>query len=500
MHRLYLPLFAVIFSVSTLRAEEPRAAWVASFDGPQEHSDEARGVALTSDGYSYVLGTAYDPRPGHGSSFVLILYRPDGTEAWRRVYEPPGKNAGAGGVGEIQVDSRDRAVAVGWGRTGAGASLFIARIDRNGRPDFLLTPPTASPYFIYYPPQLVLGSDDGFVLSATRDGDYLVQRYDASGELLWEWTYDGPKPDADLATGVALGSDGSVVVTGIPGVNGSGYTTIRLDPNGSPAWERNQFGFFGVTLGHAEVAIDSAGDVVLSGTPESTCGVHHIQTWKYSSTGEELWSHAFPSDPCLLIEVEDMALDGAGNALVLGTGYIDDFGNYDLQLLKYSSGGELMWRRAYDGFAETSDHASAVAVDADGAAYILGQTQSVVGQHDLTIVKYQSDGTREWSRTYDGGSTEWPKDIAVSAAGDVIATGHQYHALGQAADFVTVAYQQNGCAADVTGDHVVDRADADRLQAAAGPCVDLCPEDLNGDRTVDQADGEILRASMGPCP
>ena len=144
MNRSVLPFILAIFAASTLRAEEPRAAWVASFNGPQDHGDHADRIDVTSDGYSYVLGTAYDPRPGQGEAFVLILYRPDGTEAWRRLYAPQG--GGAEGVGSIQVDSQDRAVAVGWGSAGGSKVLFIARVDRTGQPNFLVTTPTTA-YF-----------------------------------------------------------------------------------------------------------------------------------------------------------------------------------------------------------------------------------------------------------------------------------------------------------------------------------------------------------------
>ena len=498
MQRLLLPLLAFLLAASTLRAEEPRAAWVAGFDGPQKHGDEADRIAVTSDGYAYVVGRANDPRPAHGNAFSLILYRPNGTEVWRRLYAPPGRLAGATGVGAIQVDSRDRVLAVGWGRTAEGQALFVARIDRNGRPDFLLTPPCESSHFGRYPPRLDVDAGDGFAVSATRDDDFLVLRYDVSGSLLWEWTFDGPTPDPDIATDVAIGPSGELVVTGFSGFIHSGYDTFGLAPDGTELWWRNQFGGIGSILGSAFVAVDVAGDVVVSATPEAWCGLPHAQTWKYSSDGVEVWSDL--SDTCRSVSVQDMALDGEGNVLVLSTAYIDHLRNYDLQLMKYSPGGILLWRHSFDGPAGTSDHASALAVDGDNAVYVVGGVQSVVGEHDIVTLKYQPDGTREWTRIYDGGHLDSARDVTVSSAGEVLLTGHRYHTPGESADFVTLAYQQNGCAADVTGDGVVNRDDADRLKAAAGPCLGLCSEDLNGDRVVDDVDGEILRGSVGPCP
>ena len=143
----------------------------------------------------------------------------------------------------------------------------------------------------------------------------------------------------------------------------------------------NRFGVLGNTLGPAFIAIDPAGDPVVSATPEIWCGLPHAETWKYTSDGVETWSAV--SDTCLNVEVWDMAVDGEGNVLVAATGYIDDPGNYDIQLFKYSPTGELLWRRAYDGPAGSTDAASALAVDDEGAAYVLGQTKAVIGDSDM---------------------------------------------------------------------------------------------------------------------
>ncbi len=50
---------------------------------------------------------------------------------------------------------------------------------------------------------------------------------------------------------------------------------------------------------------------------------------------------------------------------------------------------------------------------------------------------------------------------------------------------------------DITGDAVVDRADATAIRAAWGPCPG-CPADLNGDHIVGAADHLLLLANWGP--
>ena len=55
------------------------------------------------------------------------------------------------------------------------------------------------------------------------------------------------------------------------------------------------------------------------------------------------------------------------------------------------------------------------------------------------------------------------------------------------------------CAADVTGDGVVDFADLLAILAAWGPCGDICPEDVDRNRVVDFGDLLIVLAAWGPC-
>src|SRR5829696_1019096 len=92
-----------------------------------------------------------------------------------------------------------------------------------------------------------------------------------AAEAVWVQHYDGPGNDLDVATAVALDTNGNVFVTGYS--TGSGgdydYTTIKYSGAGVPLWTNRYNGpGNGGDQAHA-VAVDSNGNVFVTGNASS---------------------------------------------------------------------------------------------------------------------------------------------------------------------------------------------------------------------------------------
>ena len=99
--------------------------------------------------------------------------------------------------------------------------------------------------------------------------DYYTARYAAAnGALLWEKSYNGPANSVDSATSVAIDSAGNVAITGTSyfTINNYDYYTAKYAAaNGALIWERHYDGPAHGNDSPVRVAVDRAGNVVVTG-------------------------------------------------------------------------------------------------------------------------------------------------------------------------------------------------------------------------------------------
>lgn len=142
--------------------------------------------------------------------------------------------------------------------------------------------------------------------------------------------------------------------------------------------------------------------------------------------------------------VRAMAADGRGNVYV--TGWIKGAGTgTDFATIKYDADGRRLWVRNYNGPADSSDQALAIAVDASGSAYVAGLSWTASGHSDFAVVKYGSNGKLLWTAGYDGpgGGLDKATAVAVDRAGGVLVAGWSYKE-GAYGDYITVKYDDAG--------------------------------------------------------
>lgn len=138
------------------------------------------------------------------------------------------------------------------------------------------------------------------------------------------------------------------------------------------------------------------------------------------------------------------ALDPAGASFVAAT-FEPTAGDSDIALIKYDSLGGMEWSRTYTG-PVGQDLATDVVIAADGASvFLVGR--SVVQNHnsDFLVVKYDTAGNRLWERFFNGpgSSTDDPRDAAATPDGGVVVTGGVWNG-GERLDYATVKYTGDG--------------------------------------------------------
>jgi hypothetical protein len=272
----------------------------------------------------------------------------------------------------------------------------------------------------------------------TNGGDYLVLKYDRLGTLRWVRTYDGGAGGVDVPVAVAADRDGNVIVTGssFGGLTtGADYCTIKYGPAGDTVWIRREDGIPGLVPSDdiaVGVAVNTAGDVYVSGSGGGPQSARDVRTVKYSSAGDTLWRQVWDNPATHgLDRPRAVALDNADRLVVVGESWgglgTPEATGEDFLVLKYAPNGNLLQSRLQPMSAGAgADVAHAVAIDNGNNIYLTGEASQSVNAFAATI-RFSSSADSIWSRRHAGGGSIGRGIVAdgsrgVVAGGDV-ATG-----------------------------------------------------------------------------
>jgi alpha-tubulin suppressor-like RCC1 family protein len=222
-----------------------------------------------------------------------------------------------------------------------------------------------------------------------NDFDYATVKYNSIGIEQWVSRYDGGYGD-DEATGVAVDAAGNAYVTGRSRGAGTGFdcVTIKYNPSGTEQWV-SRYGNGQGDDEPAAVAVDKDGHVFVTGRSQGGGTGFDYITVKYDSgSGSPLWASRYDykngAD-----EAAAIALDSAGNVYVTGRSQASDTG-FDFLTIKYDGLGKPVWQARYNNkdFGG-ADEAVAVALDASGNVYVTGRSQGRATGFDYATVKYK---------------------------------------------------------------------------------------------------------------
>lgn len=184
------------------------------------------------------------------------------------------------------------------------------------------------------------------------------------------------------------------------------------------------------------VATDDRGNVYITGYTNSdldgntNAGGYDMFLVKYDGEGKKQWTRLLGTSG--FENGHDVATDSSGSVYVTGMteGNLDgntNAGYYDMFLVKYDSEGNKQWTRQLG--TSSNDDGNGVATDNDGNVYVTGTTHGQLGENgiasndDIYIVKYDSAGDRQWTRQLGSSENDWGSNVATDSVGNVYLTG-----------------------------------------------------------------------------
>src|SRR5436190_19786697 len=174
----------------------------------------------------------------------------------------------------------------------------------------------------------------------------------------WVRRYSQIVDSNDEATKIATDSVGNVIVAGLTddGINGDDILILKYSGSGVPLWTNRYNGPANKDDFPSAMTVDASGNVIVTGSSRGETSELDYVTLKYSSAGVPLWTNRYNGPGNQSDYAEAMALDSSGNVYV--TGFSTGMGTReDFASIKYSSEGLPLCTNRYNGQGDGSDGA-----------------------------------------------------------------------------------------------------------------------------------------------
>jgi len=284
----------------------------------------------------------------------------------------------------------------------------------------------------------VLGSGSGF--------DIYTVKYNPSGNILWERIYNGPGNGNDIAYSIALDNAGNVFVAGESTGSGTDkdFVLIKYNDLGAEQWNRRYNGNSSSVEIPEKAVTDEAGNVIITGTSHEPGALFDVVTIKYNTEGDILWKKHFNGAASGNDFADDMAIDNSGNIYVCGSTFEAATIN-DYLIIKYSSAGDELWHKTYNGTANGNDNMTSIAADVSGNAVITGTSVGAGSGLDIVTIKYLPSGDVIWERRFTTSTVniEEGKAITSDNLGNIFVTGTST-GFSSSYDYMTIMYSPAG--------------------------------------------------------
>jgi len=271
-------------------------------------------------------------------------------------------------------------------------------------------------------------SDNGYIIvgSTTSFGsggrDVLVIKTNALGDTTWTRTFGGAT-DNEYGFCVQQNTDGGYIVSGVASsfddVAGDMYL-IKLDSAGDTIWTRT-YGGIGYEWGAYVQQTTDGGFIIAGQTPAFGAGGFDAYLVKLDSSGNISWTKTYGNSGLETGSAVQQTTDGG----YILSGEIDSYGagNGDFYLIKTDSTGNVVWTKAY-GTAGTE--AGVTVKQTTDGGYIIGGTAAGALGLDMCVIKTNSVGDILWTKLYGGPLTDECYEIIETTDGGYMMCGKSF--------------------------------------------------------------------------
>lgn len=435
-----------VLLISPIANSQVSEDWVARYNGAANLNDGGTSIAVSQDGFIYVAGiteVSFSRR-----DYVLIKYDQQGNELWSQTYNGPGN--GFDQAVSVAVDNSGNILITGSSMsTSKFGSEDIATLKYDSNGNLLWTARYNGPANeTDYPVRVqtdILGNV--YVAGVSRGintgNDVVALKYDPKGNQLWATRYNNPENTDDNAFYMMIDDNANMYITGWAILDFTlDYLTLKIDPSGNILWVRSYNGPTYYDDKSYSVAVDSQGDVYVTGCSQGIgTGEYDYATIKYSSNGDQQWVKRYNGIDKGHDIANTITVDENDFLYVAGISEGENTGR-DIAIVKYDPAGNEVWTQRYNSPFNQDEEAYVITNDGFGGVYVIGYSFSDGVNADYITLKYNTAGDFQWAKRYDGPANSFDNALAIALYNnDVYVTGLS-SGVGTGFDIATIKYSQ----------------------------------------------------------
>src|ERR1039458_6453302 len=152
-----------------------------------------------------------------------------------------------------------------------------------------------------------------------------------------------------------------------------------------------------------KMALDTNGNIYVTGFSQNTNGALGYATIKYAPNGNQLWVARYDSTNYPAAQATGLALDHQNNVVVTGSAVT----------VKYDSNGNQLWTLTYSG--------AGVALDSSNDVCITGVASN------YTTMKFTPTGTNLWTQTFTSAGPCGAQTINIGPSDAIYVCGYEFY-------------------------------------------------------------------------
>ena len=364
---------------------EATSTWAKSYGGLGD-DDVFRAIEISSNG-GYLIAGHTDSSGAGNKDLWLIKINEEGAVEWQKTY---------GGIaGDVARSIRETAdgghIVVGFTNsfTSGSNDVWVIKLNSDGNIEWQKAYGAGGADVAHAVQQT---SDGGYVVAGYTKSfgasmkDYFILKLSATGEVQWQKRYGGIKDD--VIRYVVQLSDGGYLAAGFThsfGKNGD-ILVIKLDANGNLIWQKT---YGGSKFEEPGAILEMPDGYIIMEQTASFSNSTDGWVFKLDVNGKILWQKTYGGTGFDEISAAQITSDGGFIAVGETTSF--GAGPEDFWILKFDADGNLQWEKRHGG--SNADEAESVALTPDGGFVVVGHTFSFgASGHDIWVTSLDSDG------------------------------------------------------------------------------------------------------------